>query len=259
MIRRTISAATTRPTTVRATSTARVCFTTALSEKKTAPASERMRRRWNVCQPVVSGSPRAATRSMWYQVTNSATASRTAPVALRMRPVLGLSKGGAPPCEVVCGRGFSLRPTPMRLRATSIARVMRPLVDPEFWRGRVVLVTGHTGFKGAWLALWLQPLGARVSGLSDCVPTDPSLFELARVGDAMSDVRGDVRDYPAVLATLAAAEPEIVVHMAAQPFVRRSFLDPRTTYETNVMGTVNVLEAGRATPSARGAIRATTH
>jgi CDP-glucose 4,6-dehydratase len=135
---------------------------------------------------------------------------------------------------------------------------MRPIVDPEFWRDRAVLLTGHTGFKGAWLALWLQSLGARVSGLSDCVPTEPSLFELARVGEAMTDVRGDVRDYPDVLDALAAAEPEIVVHMAAQPFVRRSFLDPRTTYETNVMGTVHVLEAVRATPSVRVAICVTT-
>ena len=136
---------------------------------------------------------------------------------------------------------------------------MRALVDPDFWRDRGVLLTGHTGFKGAWLALWLQALGARVSGLSDCVPTEPSLFALAHVADGMrDDVRADVRDYPAVLHALAQVQPEVVLHLAAQPFVRRSFADPRTTYETNVMGTVNVLEAVRATESVRVAICITT-
>ena len=84
---------------------------------------------------------------------------------------------------------------------------MAPLVDPDFWRDRAVLLTGHTGFKGAWMALWLQALGARVSGLSDSVPTDPSLYELARVGDGMGDIRDDVRDYDAVLAALTARSP----------------------------------------------------
>jgi CDP-glucose 4,6-dehydratase len=130
-------------------------------------------------------------------------------------------------------------------------RVMRPLVDPEFWRGRAVLVTGHTGFKGAWLTLWLQALGARVAGLADSVPTSPSLYELARAGDDVQDFRADVRDRAAVSDAFARSEPEIVIHMAAQPFVRRSFADPHGTYETNVMGTVNVLDAVRATPSAR--------
>jgi CDP-glucose 4,6-dehydratase len=135
---------------------------------------------------------------------------------------------------------------------------MRPLVDPDFWHDRSVLVTGHTGFKGAWLALWLQALGARVSGLADGVPTSPSLYELARVGDGLDDVRVDVRDHAAVLKALAASAPEIVIHMAAQPLVRRSFLDPRTTYETNVMGTVNVLEAVRATTSVRAVVNVTS-
>lgn len=135
---------------------------------------------------------------------------------------------------------------------------MRPLVDPEFWRDRAVLLTGHTGFKGAWLALWLQALGARVSGLADGVPTAPSLYELARVGDGVREFRADVRDLDAVLHAFAASEPEIVVHLAAQPFVRRSFVDPRGTYETNVMGTVNVLEAVRATPSVRVVVNVTS-
>jgi CDP-glucose 4,6-dehydratase len=135
---------------------------------------------------------------------------------------------------------------------------MSPLVDPAFWRGRKVLVTGHTGFKGAWLTLWLHALGAHVTGLSDAVRTTPSLFELARVGELVDDIRADVRDHRALAAAFAAHEPEIVVHMAAQAFVRRSFADPRATYETNVMGTVNVLETVRATPSVRAVVNVTS-
>jgi CDP-glucose 4,6-dehydratase len=118
-------------------------------------------------------------------------------------------------------------------------------VDPAFWRDRRVLLTGHTGFKGAWLSLWLQSLGARVTGFSVDVPTQPSLYELARVQEGMESIEGDVRDPEALAAAMTAASPEIVVHMAAQSLVRRSFLAPRETYETNVMGTVNVLDAVR--------------
>ncbi len=126
-------------------------------------------------------------------------------------------------------------------------------VDPDFWRGRRVLLTGHTGFKGAWLSLWLQLLGARVTGFSTGVPTEPSLFELARVGEGMDSVDGDVRDRAAVLAAVAGAAPEVVIHMAAQPLVRRSYAEPVATYATNVMGTVNVLDAVRV---AGGQVRA---
>lgn len=118
-------------------------------------------------------------------------------------------------------------------------------VAPAFWRGRRVLLTGHTGFKGAWLALWLQSLGARVTGFSVDVPTDPSLYELARVGEGMESVTGDVRDRDAIVAVMGAAKPEVVIHMAAQSIVRRSFAAPVETYATNVMGTVNVLDAVR--------------
>ena len=121
----------------------------------------------------------------------------------------------------------------------------RASVDPDFWRDRRVLLTGHTGFKGAWLALWLQSLGARLTGFSLDVPTQPSLFELARVGEGMDSVEGDIRDHAAISAAVAAADPEVVIHMAAQSLVRRSFAQPRETYETNVMGTVNVLDAVR--------------
>jgi CDP-glucose 4,6-dehydratase len=118
-------------------------------------------------------------------------------------------------------------------------------VDPDFWRDRSVLITGHSGFKGAWLALWLQSLGARVTGYSAKVPTRPSLFELARVGEGMESIEGDVRDPEAIAAAVATTAPEVVIHMAAQSLVRRSFSEPRETYETNVMGTVNVMDAVR--------------
>ena len=131
-------------------------------------------------------------------------------------------------------------------------------VDPSFWRDRRVLLTGHTGFKGAWLSLWLASLGARVTGLSDGVPTEPSLFELARIGGEMDSLTGDIRDPDAVVRALAGAQPELVIHMAAQSLVRRSHAEPRETYETNVMGTVNVLDAIRSTESVRAAIVVTS-
>ncbi len=134
----------------------------------------------------------------------------------------------------------------------------RGSVDPEFWRDRRVFLTGHTGFKGAWLSLWLESLGAEVTGFSDGVPTDPSLFELGRVGEAMATVEGDVRDADAVGAALRAARPEVVIHMAAQPMVRRSFVEPVATYATNVMGTVNVLEAARGTDGVRVVVNVTS-
>jgi CDP-glucose 4,6-dehydratase len=131
------------------------------------------------------------------------------------------------------------------------------IVDASFWHGRRVLVTGHTGFKGAWLTLWLHDMGAEITGFSDCVPTSPSLFELARVAEGITDIRGDIRDQAAVAAAFG-CQPEIVIHMTAQPFVRRSFAEPRVTYETNVMGTVNVLEAVRESPGVRAIVNVTS-
>lgn len=131
-------------------------------------------------------------------------------------------------------------------------------VEPDFWRGRRVLVTGHTGFKGAWLALWLQAMGAQVTGFADATPRSPSLYELAKVGEGMGETRGDVRDLAAVERVLADCRPQVVIHMAAQAFVRRSFRDPRTTYEINVMGTVNVLEAVRTTPGVEAVVNVTS-
>ncbi|MGH2852792.1 MAG: CDP-glucose 4,6-dehydratase [Solirubrobacteraceae bacterium] len=132
------------------------------------------------------------------------------------------------------------------------------IVDPGFWRGRRVLLTGHTGFKGAWLALWLQTLGARVTGFSLGVPTRPSLYELARVGEGMEGIEGDVRDFQALAAALDRARPEVVIHMAAQSLVRRSFSEPRLTYEVNVMGTVNLLDALRRAGSVRAVVNVTS-
>ena len=113
------------------------------------------------------------------------------------------------------------------------------------WRGRRVLVTGHTGFKGSWLSLWLHQLGAEVTGFALPPPTDPSLFETARLSELIRHVEGDVRDLAAVTAVMAAARPEVVFHLAAQPLVRLSYEQPVETYATNVMGTVHALEAAR--------------
>ena len=118
-------------------------------------------------------------------------------------------------------------------------------IDLDFWRARRVLVTGHTGFKGAWLSLWLQALGAELLGLAPGPPTSPSLYDLAGVGAGMLEAAVDVRDGPALCEALRGARPEVVIHLAAQPMVRRSLLDPAATYAVNVMGTVNVLEAVR--------------
>lgn len=127
-------------------------------------------------------------------------------------------------------------------------------MNPTFWRGKRVLLTGHTGFKGSWLALWLQSAGAEVIGYSLPAPTQPSLFEVANVADGMTSVIGDVRDLAALQTTMAEHQPEIVLHLAAQPLVRYSYQYPVETYATNVMGTVNFLEAVRHTPSVRVAV-----
>ena len=123
-------------------------------------------------------------------------------------------------------------------------------VAPSFWRGRRVLITGNTGFKGSWLSLWLLDLGAEVTGLGTGPPTDPSLYALAGLKDRVPQDQVDVRDAEAVARAIASRRPEVVIHMAAQAFVRRSFRDPVETYATNVMGTVHVLDAVRRAPDA---------
>jgi CDP-glucose 4,6-dehydratase len=131
-------------------------------------------------------------------------------------------------------------------------------VNRGFWQGRRVFVTGHTGFKGGWLCLWLQLMGAEVHGYALPPPTQPNFFEAARVGPHMRSTEGDVRDLPRLQASLAAAEAEVVFHLAAQPLVRLSYSAPIETYTTNVIGTAHLLEAVRATGGARAVVCVTT-
>jgi CDP-glucose 4,6-dehydratase len=126
------------------------------------------------------------------------------------------------------------------------------------WQKRRVFLTGHTGFKGSWLALWLSKLGAHVRGYALDPCTEPNMFTLASVGKVVEDIRGDVRDYAKLEASMTEFAPEVVFHLAAQPIVRRSYADPVTTYGTNVMGTVHVMEAIRKTPSVRAVVCVTT-
>jgi CDP-glucose 4,6-dehydratase len=128
----------------------------------------------------------------------------------------------------------------------------------DFWKGRRVLLTGHTGFKGSWLSLWLQLAGAELTGYSLDPPTSPSLFEAAGVSEGMTSLHGDVRDLAALQTAVSRHRPEIVIHMAAQPLVRHSYREPVETYATNVMGTVNLLEAVRRCRGVRVLLVVTT-
>jgi CDP-glucose 4,6-dehydratase len=132
------------------------------------------------------------------------------------------------------------------------------VVNQAFWKGKRVLLTGHTGFKGSWLSLWLQSMRAQVVGYALAPMTNPSLFEVANVGQGMNSVIGDIRDLAKLRAVIAEHSPEIVIHMAAQPLVRYSYQNPVETYATNVMGTVHVLEAVRKTPGVKAVVNITT-
>jgi CDP-glucose 4,6-dehydratase len=136
--------------------------------------------------------------------------------------------------------------------------VANTTIDKTFWKGKKVFVTGHTGFKGSWLSSWLKNLGARVMGYSLPPPTKPSLFELAHVDEGMTSILGDVRNLNDVRTAMFNHEPEIVFHMAAQPLVRYSYMHPVETYDTNIMGTVNVLEAVRQSKTAQSVIIVTS-
>jgi CDP-glucose 4,6-dehydratase len=131
-------------------------------------------------------------------------------------------------------------------------------MDPSFWLGKKVFVTGHTGFKGGWLCLWLQQMGAEVTGFALAPPSEPSLFEQAGVAQGMASIIGDIRDGMAIMGAMNQAQPEIVIHMAAQALVRYSYSHPVETYGSNVMGQVHVLEAARQTPSARVVVNITS-
>lgn len=131
-------------------------------------------------------------------------------------------------------------------------------MNPSFWSSKKVFITGHTGFKGSWLSLWLQQLGAEVTGYALPPPTNPSLFEFVKVAQGMNSVIGDIRDGTQLANVMQQAKPDIVIHLAAQPLVRQSYVNPVETYSTNVMGTVQLLEAVRQTPSVRAVVNVTT-
>lgn len=126
------------------------------------------------------------------------------------------------------------------------------------FKGLPVLVTGHTGFTGGWLSLWLSGLGAKLSGLSRVPETDPSLFEAAGVGGLLSSTVGDIRDFATVQSVFETARPAVVFHLAAQPIVSQGFADPLETFETNIIGTANILEAARMSPGVKAVVNITT-
>lgn len=135
---------------------------------------------------------------------------------------------------------------------------MATAVNSTFWQGKKVFLTGHTGFKGSWLSLWLQSMGATVKGFALQPPTQPALFEQARVADGMESVIGDIRNLEAITSAMVSFNPDILIHMAAQPLVRLSYREPVETYATNVMGTVHVLEAARQCSHLKAIVNVTT-
>ena len=132
------------------------------------------------------------------------------------------------------------------------------MVDADFWNGKRVYLTGHTGFKGSWLALWLAKMGAIVKGYALTPPTSPSLFEQGKVGELIESEIGDIRQLEKITASMQDFNPDILIHMAAQPLVRLSYKEPLETYETNVMGTVKVLEAAKGCKNLKAIVNVTT-
>lgn len=132
------------------------------------------------------------------------------------------------------------------------------MTEHKFWKSKKVFLTGHTGFKGSWLSVWLAGMETDVTGYALAPPTEPNLFEQTFINKSITDVRGDIRDGEHLKMVMRAASPEIVIHMAAQPIVRESYRDPIGTYETNVIGTANVLEAVKDCPSVRVVLNVTT-
>ncbi|MFL1677545.1 CDP-glucose 4,6-dehydratase [Paenibacillus dendritiformis] len=133
------------------------------------------------------------------------------------------------------------------------------MVDIQFWNGKKVFITGHSGFKGGWLTLWLSLMGAEVIGYSLSPPTTPNLFEAARIHTSCRhSIRGDITHFPALLQAFSDHQPEVVFHLAAQPLVQTSYIHPVHTFQTNVIGTVHLLEAVRQTPSVRVVVNVTS-
>lgn len=132
-------------------------------------------------------------------------------------------------------------------------------MNPEFWRGKRVFLTGHTGFKGGWLSLWLDQLGAEVYGYALAPPTEPNFFTVAGIGKCLAaSTHADIRDGSTLEGAIRTARPEVVLHLAAQPLVRQSYTEPVETFAVNVMGTVNLLDAVRRTPGVRAVVNVTT-
>lgn len=135
---------------------------------------------------------------------------------------------------------------------------MNYLANDPFWQSKRIVVTGHTGFKGSWLCMWLNSMGAKVCGIALEPPTMPNLFNVARVADGLEHHIADIRDLAVLKDKISNFQPEIIFHLAAQPLVLRSYKDPIETYETNIMGTLNVLEAARYSRSVKAIVNITT-
>jgi CDP-glucose 4,6-dehydratase len=132
------------------------------------------------------------------------------------------------------------------------------MINPNFWKSKKVFLTGHTGFKGSWMAMWLSQLGANVKGYSLSPPTDPSLYNEANVGNLIESEINDIRDYEKLRKSINQFSPNIVIHMAAQPLVRASYKYPLQTYETNVMGTANILQSSIDSSTVKAVVNITT-
>lgn len=143
-------------------------------------------------------------------------------------------------------------------RIRSLEELVKLMLNDKFWKEKKVFLTGHTGFKGSWMVLWLQKLGAKIKGYSLAPNTEPSLFEVAGISDGIESHIGDVRNLDDLKKSILDFSPEIVIHMAAQPLVLASYSDPVGTYQTNVMGTVNLFEAVRGCDSVQAVINVTT-
>ena len=132
------------------------------------------------------------------------------------------------------------------------------VINSNFWKNKKVLLTGHTGFKGSWLSIWLKKLGVELIGFSKDIPTKPSLFELAKVSENMISTMGDIRNLSVIQKVIQEHQPDIIIHMAAQPLVRKSYENPLETFSTNIMGTANVLESIKMTEKTRVIINVTS-